>query len=173
MAKRRVGVEREYSPSMEPVRPGAVSPARALCLPTFSHFVIVNKTSLTLPSSSYSSSSSSSSSSPPPPLLLLLLLLHVFVFSSSSSSSSSASFLSAIPVRALARPPTQTQQTTLHWITPAALWRSPHLDGGGWRRTQRVGGRKRHGLYLGGSGSGASGFEMSTSSHSGGCHTGT
>jgi hypothetical protein len=36
MAKRRVGVE--YSPSMlEPVRPGAVSPDRALCLPTFSH----------------------------------------------------------------------------------------------------------------------------------------
>jgi hypothetical protein len=51
MAKRRVGVE--YSPSMlEPVRPGAVSPDRALCLPTFSHFVIVNKTSF----------------SPPPPL---------------------------------------------------------------------------------------------------------
>ena len=48
MAKRRVGVE--YSPSMlEPVRPGAVSPDRALCLPTFSHFVIVNKTSLSLP----------------------------------------------------------------------------------------------------------------------------
>jgi hypothetical protein len=47
MANRRVGVE--YSPSMlEPVRPGAVSPDRALCLPTFSHFVIVNKTSLSL-----------------------------------------------------------------------------------------------------------------------------
>jgi hypothetical protein len=47
MAKRRVGVE--YSPSMlEPVRPGAVSPDRALCSPTFSHFVIVNKTSLFL-----------------------------------------------------------------------------------------------------------------------------
>ena len=47
MAKRRVGVE--YSPSMlEPVRPGAVSPDRALCLPTFSHFVIVNKNSLSL-----------------------------------------------------------------------------------------------------------------------------
>jgi hypothetical protein len=45
MAKRRVGAE--YSPSMlEPVRPGAVSPDRALCLPTFSHFLIVNKTSL-------------------------------------------------------------------------------------------------------------------------------
>jgi hypothetical protein len=42
MAKRRVGVE--HSPSMlEPVRPGAVSPDRALYLPTFSHFVIVNK----------------------------------------------------------------------------------------------------------------------------------
>ena len=42
MAKRRVGVE--YSPSMlEPVRPGAVSPGRALCFPTFSHFSIVNK----------------------------------------------------------------------------------------------------------------------------------
>jgi hypothetical protein len=47
MAKRRVGVE--YSPSMlKPVRPEAVSPDRALCLPTFSHFVIVNKTSLSL-----------------------------------------------------------------------------------------------------------------------------
>jgi hypothetical protein len=47
MAKRRVGVE--CSPSiLEPVRPGAVSPDRALCLPTFSHFVIVNKTSLSL-----------------------------------------------------------------------------------------------------------------------------
>jgi hypothetical protein len=47
MAKRRVGVE--YSPSMlEPVRLGAVSPDRALCLPSFSHFVIVNKTSLPL-----------------------------------------------------------------------------------------------------------------------------
>jgi hypothetical protein len=47
MAKRRVGVEN--SPSMlEPVRPGAVSPDRALCLSTFSHFVIVNKTSLSL-----------------------------------------------------------------------------------------------------------------------------
>jgi hypothetical protein len=30
------------------VRPGAVSPDRALYLPTFSHFVIVNKTSLSL-----------------------------------------------------------------------------------------------------------------------------
>ena len=48
MAKRRVGLE--YSPSMlEPVRPGAVSPDRELCLPTFSHFVIVNKTSLSPP----------------------------------------------------------------------------------------------------------------------------
>ena len=47
MADRRVWVE--YSPSMmEPVRPGAVSPDRALCLPTFSHFVTVNKTSLSL-----------------------------------------------------------------------------------------------------------------------------
>jgi hypothetical protein len=47
MAKRRVGVEQ--SPSMlEPVRPGAVSPDRELCLPTLSHFVIVNKTSLSL-----------------------------------------------------------------------------------------------------------------------------
>jgi hypothetical protein len=45
MAKRRVEVE--YSPSiLEPVRPGAASPDRALCLPTFNHFVIVNKTSL-------------------------------------------------------------------------------------------------------------------------------
>jgi hypothetical protein len=39
----------QYSPSMlEPVRPGAVSPNRALYLPTFSYFVIVNKTSLSL-----------------------------------------------------------------------------------------------------------------------------
>jgi hypothetical protein len=39
----------EYSPSMlEPVRPGAVPPDRAVCLPTLSHFVIVNKTSLSL-----------------------------------------------------------------------------------------------------------------------------
>jgi hypothetical protein len=45
MVKQRVGVE--HSPSMvEPVRPGAVSPDRALCLPTFSHFLIVNKTPL-------------------------------------------------------------------------------------------------------------------------------
>jgi hypothetical protein len=47
----------------EPVRPGAASPDRALCLPTFSHFVIVNKTSLSL-SLSPSLSSSSSSCSP-------------------------------------------------------------------------------------------------------------
>jgi hypothetical protein len=40
MAKRRVGVE--------PVRPGAVSLDRALCLPTFSHFLICNKTALSL-----------------------------------------------------------------------------------------------------------------------------
>jgi hypothetical protein len=47
MAKRRVGVE--YSPSLlEPVRPGAVLPDRPLCLPTFSHFLIVNQTSLSL-----------------------------------------------------------------------------------------------------------------------------
>ena len=47
MAKRRVGVE--YSPSMlEPVRPGAVSPDKALYLPTFSHLVIVNTTPLSL-----------------------------------------------------------------------------------------------------------------------------
>ena len=47
MAKRRLGVE--YSPSiLEPVRPGAESPDRALCLPTFSHFVIANKRSLSL-----------------------------------------------------------------------------------------------------------------------------
>ena len=42
-------VSLEYFPSMlEPVRPGAVSPDRALCLPTFRHFLIVNKTSLSL-----------------------------------------------------------------------------------------------------------------------------
>jgi hypothetical protein len=40
---------RAVSPSMlEPVRPGAVSPDRALCLPTFSQFVIVIKTSFSL-----------------------------------------------------------------------------------------------------------------------------
>jgi hypothetical protein len=30
----------------EPVRPGAVSPDRALCLPTFSHFLIVKSIKL-------------------------------------------------------------------------------------------------------------------------------
>ena len=51
MAKWRVGVE--YSPSrLDPVRrlesvcPRAVSPDRELYLPTFSHFLIVNETSL-------------------------------------------------------------------------------------------------------------------------------
>ena len=54
MAKRRVGVE--YSPSMlVPVRLGAVSPDRALCLPTFIHFLIVSKTSLFFLSLSLSS----------------------------------------------------------------------------------------------------------------------
>jgi hypothetical protein len=58
-AKRRVGVE--YSLSiLEPVRPGAVSPHRALFLPTFSHFVIVNKTSLSLSLEQGSSGSSKS-----------------------------------------------------------------------------------------------------------------
>ena len=33
---------------LEPVRPEAVLPGRALCLPTFSHFLIANKTSLSL-----------------------------------------------------------------------------------------------------------------------------
>jgi hypothetical protein len=33
---------------LEPVRPEAVSPDRVLCLPTFSHFLIINKTSLAL-----------------------------------------------------------------------------------------------------------------------------
>jgi hypothetical protein len=33
---------------LEPVHQGAVSPDRALCLPTFSHFLIANKTSLSL-----------------------------------------------------------------------------------------------------------------------------
>ena len=31
---------------LEPMRPEAVLPDRALCLPTFSHFLIVNKTSI-------------------------------------------------------------------------------------------------------------------------------
>ena len=47
MAKQRVGVE--HSPSvLEPVRGEAVLPDRVLYLPTFSHFLIVNKTSLSL-----------------------------------------------------------------------------------------------------------------------------
>jgi hypothetical protein len=48
MAKRRV----MYSTRchvLEPVRPEAVLPDRALCLPAFSHFFIVNKTSLSPP----------------------------------------------------------------------------------------------------------------------------
>ena len=45
MAKRRVEVK--YSPSYSgPMRPEAVLLDRALCLPTFSHFLIANKTSL-------------------------------------------------------------------------------------------------------------------------------
>jgi hypothetical protein len=32
-----------YSCPLEPERPEAVSPDRALCLPTFSHLLIVNK----------------------------------------------------------------------------------------------------------------------------------
>ena len=47
MAQRSVGVE-YLPPMLEPVCPWAVSPDRALCLPTFSHFLIVNKTSLSL-----------------------------------------------------------------------------------------------------------------------------
>ena len=43
----RVGVEYSWS-MLEPVRPGAVSPNRTLYLRTFSHFVVVNKTSLSL-----------------------------------------------------------------------------------------------------------------------------
>ncbi len=46
MAKQSGGLK--YLPSMlAPVRP-AVSPDRAMCLQTFSHFLIVNKTSLSL-----------------------------------------------------------------------------------------------------------------------------
>jgi len=50
-AKRRVGYSTRR-PMLEPVRPEAVLPDRALCLqlPTFSHFLIVNKTSLSLSS---------------------------------------------------------------------------------------------------------------------------
>jgi hypothetical protein len=33
---------------LEPVRPETVLPDTALCLPSFSHFLIVNKTSLSL-----------------------------------------------------------------------------------------------------------------------------
>ena len=47
MAKRRVGVEYSLS-TLEPVRLEAVSPERALYLPTFSHLVIVNTTPLSL-----------------------------------------------------------------------------------------------------------------------------
>jgi hypothetical protein len=50
----------------EPVRPGAVAPDRALCLPTFSYFLIVNKTSLS------SSLSSLDGSEAPPPLSLII-----------------------------------------------------------------------------------------------------
>jgi hypothetical protein len=47
MAKRRVGIQ--YSPSHAgPVHPEAVLLERALYLPTFSHFLIVNKISLSL-----------------------------------------------------------------------------------------------------------------------------
>ena len=49
---------------LEPVRPEAMLPDRALCLPTFSHFLIVKKTSLPLP---LSLSLSHSLSPPPPP----------------------------------------------------------------------------------------------------------
>ncbi len=42
MAKRSVGLECSTS-TLEPVRPGAVSPDRALCSMTFSHFLIINK----------------------------------------------------------------------------------------------------------------------------------
>ena len=41
-------------PPLEPVRPGAVSPDRALCLPTFSHFLIANKTPHTVSAHWYS-----------------------------------------------------------------------------------------------------------------------
>jgi hypothetical protein len=47
MPKRRVGVEYSLS-TLEPVRLEAVSPERALYLPTFSHLVIVNTTPLSL-----------------------------------------------------------------------------------------------------------------------------
>ena len=47
MAKRRVGYSTRRH-MLEPVRPEAVLPDRALCLPTFSHFLIVNKISLSL-----------------------------------------------------------------------------------------------------------------------------
>jgi hypothetical protein len=46
MAKRRVGGR--VLAINAGARPGAVSPDRALCIPTFSHFVIVNKTPLSL-----------------------------------------------------------------------------------------------------------------------------
>jgi hypothetical protein len=48
MAKRTVGYSTRRH-MLEPVRPEAVLPDRALCLPNFSHFLIVNKTSLPPP----------------------------------------------------------------------------------------------------------------------------
>jgi hypothetical protein len=50
MAKRRVGLQ--YSSSYAGFEcPEAVLPDRALCLQTFRHFLIVKKTSLSLPHS--------------------------------------------------------------------------------------------------------------------------
>ena len=53
MPKRRVGVEYSLS-TLEPVRLEAVSPERALYLPTFSHLVIVNTAPLSLSLSLFS-----------------------------------------------------------------------------------------------------------------------
>ena len=99
MAKRRMGVE--YSPSMlEPVRPGAVSPDRALCLPTFSHFLIVNKTSL------------------PPPPPHSLSLSHSLQPSSSSSSRSLARPSASSLFIALSRALSLTASSS--WPLPSA-----------------------------------------------------
>jgi hypothetical protein len=77
--------EWEYSTCrhmLEPVRPGAVLPDRALCLPTFSHFLIVIKSSFSLPpppALSFCLSVSPSPSPPPSPPPSLLPSLPPFL----------------------------------------------------------------------------------------------
>ncbi len=71
-ARRTTWPDREWGYStrrhtLEPVRPEAVLPDRALCLPTFSHFLIVNKTSLSLSLSLLPSPRLLPPPPPPPP----------------------------------------------------------------------------------------------------------